>query len=210
MKYDFTKVKEYKFYNFVRGLAKILCRSKYKINYIGLENIPKDGGFILACNHQNALDPVIIASAMKRPVHFMAKEELFENNSVGFFLKHFNAFPVVRGSGDMSAVNYAENIVKNGWILGIFPEGTRSKDFKPARGKSGVALVAKQTEADILPVCIYTSDEFKNGTKLTVRFGKIIPYRDLGFTEERSAKELRFAAKKIMGEVVTLWEKGHE
>ena len=109
----------------------------------------------------------------------------------------------------MTAIDFSEEIIKNGWVLGIFPEGTRSKDFKPARGKSGIALIAKQTKADVLPVSIYTDEEYKKGTKLTVRFGNVIKNEELGFTEERSAKELRNATKRIMGDITALWEEGH-
>ncbi len=209
MKFDFSTVKEYNTYNAVRGLAKTVCKKRWKITYLGQENIPKNGGFIIACNHQDALDPLVIANGCPRVIHFMAKEELFKNGLVARFLKRLNAFPVVRGSGDMSAVNYAIDIVKNGWVLGIFPEGTRSKDYTPMRAKSGTALIAKQSKADVLPVSIYTDEQYKKGTRLTVRFGKIIKYEELGFVEEHSPKELRAASKRIMGDIVALWEEGH-
>lgn len=209
MKFDFSSVKEYNTYNSVRGLARLVCKKRWDITYIGQENIPESGGLIIACNHQDALDPLVIANGCPRVIHFMAKEELFKNGIAAHFLKRLNAFPVIRGSGDMSAVNYAIDVVKNGWVLGIFPEGTRSKDYKPARPKSGAALIAKQTGADVLPVCIYTDDEFRKGTRLTVRFGKVIKNAELGFVEEHSPKELRAASKRIMGDITALWEEGH-
>ena len=209
MNFDFSTVREYNTYNSVRGLARVVCKNRWDITYVGQENIPENGGLIIACNHQDALDPLVIANGCPRVIHFMAKEELFKNGLVARFLKRLNAFPVVRGSGDMSAINYAIDVVKNGWALGIFPEGTRSKDFKPARPKSGAALIAKQTGADVLPVCIYTDTEYKKGTRLTVRFGKVIKNEELGFVEEHSPKELRSASKRIMGDIVALWEEGH-
>lgn len=209
MSFDYKNVKEYNTYNSVRGLAKIVCKNRYKITYIGQENIPSQGGFILACNHQDALDPLVIANGCKRVIHFMAKDELFEKAPIAFFLKRLNAFPVKRGDGDMSALEYARKVVENGWVLGIFPEGTRSKDYKPTRGKSGVSLIAKQTHADVLPVSIYTDEEYKKGTRLTVRFGKIIKFEELGLTQDHSAKELRASSKRIMGDITSLWEEGH-
>ncbi len=209
MQYDFSKLKEYKLYQVLRFVAVIFCL-RYKVNYIGLENVPKDKGLILACNHQSGVDPIILGRGVKRTIHFMAKEELFENNALGLFLKHLNAFPVRRGQGDTASVEFAQEIVKNGYILGIFPEGTRSKDFKPSkRGKSGTALIAKQTGADVLPVCIYTCDEYKKGTRLTVHFGKVIKNEEFGFSDEHSPKELRDATKRIMGDITALWEEGH-
>jgi len=209
MQFDFGKVKEYKLYQALRWVAVLFCL-RYKVTYIGRENIPQDGGFILACNHQSGVDPIILGRGVKRTIHFMAKEELFENEALGIFIKHLNAFPVRRGQGDTTAVEFAEDIVRNGYVLGIFPEGTRSKDFKPARGKSGTALIAKMTGADVLPVSIYTSDEYKKGTRLTVRFGKLIKNEEFGFTEEpHSTKELKEATKRIMGDITSLWEEGH-
>mgnify|MGYP002534176336 CR=1 FL=1 len=209
MQFDFSKVKEYKLYQALRWVAVLFCL-RYKVTYIGRENIPQDGGFIIACNHQSGVDPIILGRGVKRTIHFMAKEELFENEALGIFIKHLNAFPVRRGQGDTTAVEFAEDIVRNGYVLGIFPEGTRSKDFKPARGKSGTALIAKMTGADVLPVSIYTSDRYKKGTRLTVRFGKLIKNEEFGFTEEpHSAKELKDATKRIMGDITSLWEEGH-
>lgn len=209
MQFDFSKVKEYKLYQALRWVAVLFCL-RYKVTYIGRENIPQDGGFIIACNHQSGVDPIILGRGVKRTIHFMAKEELFENEALGIFIKHLNAFPVRRGQGDTTAVEFAEDIVRNGYVLGIFPEGTRSKDFKPARGKSGTALIAKMTGADVLPVSIYTSDRYKKGTRLTVRFGKLIKNKEFCFTEEpHSTKELKDATKRIMGDITSLWEEGH-
>lgn len=209
MEFDFNNVKEYKLYQRLRWVAKLYCL-KFKITYVGLENIPKDGRLIIACNHQSSNDPIVLGRGVKRTIHFMAKEELFENEALGIFIKHLNAFPIRRGQGDTTAVEYAENVVKKGYILGVFPEGTRSKDFKPARGKSGAALIAKVTGADVLPVSIYTSDEYKKGTRLTVRFGKVIKNEEFGFTDEpHNTKELKDATKRIMGEITALWEEGH-
>lgn len=209
MQFDFSKVKEYKLYQALRWVAVLFCL-RYKVTYIGRENIPQDGGFIIACNHQSGVDPIILGRGVKRTIHFMAKEELFENEALGIFIKHMNAFPVRRGQGDTTAVEFAEDIVRNGYVLGIFPEGTRSKDFKPARGKSGTALIAKMTGADVLPASIYTSDRYKKGTRLTVRFGKLIKNEEFCFTEEpHSTKELKDATKRIMGDITSLWEEGH-
>lgn len=210
MKYNFNKVKQYSLYQMLRFVAVGFCAARYKVKYIGVENIPEEGGLIIACNHQSGVDPIILGRICKRTIHFMAKEELFEKNALGHFLTHLNAFPVLRGTGDMTAIEFSEEIIKKGWVLGIFPEGTRSKDFKPMRGKSGVALIAKQTGADVLPVSIYTSDEYKKGTRLTVRFGTVIKNEEFGFSEgEYSAKELRSASKRIMGDITALWEEGH-
>ena len=139
----------------------------------------------------------------------MGKKELFEKPVIRKILAKANGFPIVRGGADKEALNYAIRVVKEGHILGIFPEGTRSKDFKPARAKSGVAVIAKEAKADILPVSIYNCDEMKKGTKLTIRFGEVIPYEKLGITEDGPKEEVREAAKTVMAEIVKLWGMGH-
>lgn len=208
--FDYSKVTEGGLYDAMRPVGTALEKMLYKIEYVGTENIPENGGFILASNHVNALDPVFIALGMKkRQLHFMGKKELFENPLIKFFLSKLNGFPIVRGGADSEALNYAIRIVKEGYVLGIFPEGTRSKDYRPARAKSGVAVIAKEAKADILPVAIYTSDDMKKGTKLTIRYGEIIPYEKLGITEESSREEIRGCAQTVMGEITKLWEMGH-
>ena len=207
--YDFSRAREYKLYSVLKPLARVVCKTVYRCTYIGTENIPETGGFILACNHQSAFDPITLGGCGKRVFHFMAKDELFQNPALAKFLTHLNAFPVVRGKGDMSAVRYAEAILQNGWVLGIFPEGTRSEYYRPARGKSGAALIAKATGADVLPAAIYTDTQYKTGSRLTVRFGTLIRNEEFGFTEEGKSRELKDATRRIMGDITALWEEGH-
>lgn len=207
--YKFKEPKDKFLYFFLKPLARVVNRCCHKCYFVGQENIPKTGGFILCCNHQSNFDVISLACGLKRSVHYMAKEELFENRALGWFLGNLNAFPVVRGKGDMRAIEFAEKIIKDGYVLAIFPEGTRSKDYKPMRGKSGAALIAKQTGADVLPASIYTDTQYKNGTKLTIRFGKLIKNEEFGFTEDGKSKELKDATHRIMGDITALWEEGH-
>lgn len=207
--FDFGKLKDYTTYKVLKPLAQLVNQICHRVTYVGQENIPEEGGFIICCNHMSNFDPIVLGSGVKRPVHYMAKEELFENKALAWFLGHLNAFPVVRGKGDMRAVEYAERIIQEKMVLGIFPEGTRSKEYKPMRGKSGAALIAKQTGADVLPVSIYTDQNYKNGTRLTVRFGKLIKNSEFGFTEEGKSRELKDATHRIMGDITALWEEGH-
>lgn len=209
--FDYSKVKEEEaLYDNLRPIGDKIINKLYDVEYVGTENIPAEGGFIIASNHVKAIDPVFIALGVKdRQIHFMGKKELFEKPVIRSILKKANGFPIVRGGADKEALDYAERVVKEGKILGIFPEGTRSKDYKPARAKSGIGLIAKEAKADILPVSIYNRDNMKKGTKLTIRFGELIPYEKLGFTEEGSREEVKACAKFVMSEIVKLWGMGH-
>lgn len=208
--FDYSKVEEHKIYDILRPLGKLVNRTQYKIKYVGTENIPAEGGFILASNHMCALDPLFIAIGMeKRQLHFMGKKELFENPMIKWFLSTVNGFPIVRGGADSEAMNYAIRIVKEGKILGIFPEGTRSKDHRPGKAKSGVAVIAKAAKSDILPVSIYSSDEMKKHTKLTIRFGEVIHFDELRLNDESTRTEIKDAASFVMDKITGLWEMGH-
>ncbi len=208
--FDYSKVEEHKIYDILRPLGKLVNRTQYKIKYVGTENIPAEGGFILASNHMCALDPLFIAIGMeKRQLHFMGKKELFENPMIKWFLSTVNGFPIVRGGADSEAMNYAIRIVKEGKILGIFPEGTRSKDHRPGKAKSGVAVIAKAAKSDILPVSIYSSDEMKKHTKLTIRFGEVIHFDELRLNDESTRTEIKDAASFVVDQITGLWEMGH-
>lgn len=208
--FDYSKLKESKFYDRLRPIGKaLLVKGLFKIEYTGLENIPEDGGYIVASNHIHALDPVFIALGMKRQIHVMGKQELFKNPLIKAILTKLNGFPVVRGARDRQALDYAVRIIREKMILGMFPEGTRSKTFTPARAKAGVALIAKEAKADILPVAIYNDKKMKSGSKITVRFGKPIPFEELGLNDESTKEELRASANNVMDKIVALWEEGH-
>lgn len=209
--FDYSKVKEEEaLYDKLRPIGNKIANFLFDVNFIGTENIPAEGGFIIASNHVKALDPMFIALGVKeRQIHFMGKKELFEKPIIRDILKKANGFPIVRGGADKEALDYAERVVKEGHILGIFPEGTRSKDYKPQRAKSGVGLIAKNAKADVLPVAIYNCDDMKRGSKLTIRFGEIIPYESFGFTEAESREEVKNCAKYVMAEIVKLWGMGH-
>lgn len=210
-KFDYSKDKPSKLYGLLRPVAQIVVKSKYKVNYIGVENVPTDRGFIIAPNHITALDPVIVASGCpKCPMNFIAKQELFEKNIVGWFLAQMNSFPVDRSKFDRKAIDYAVRLVKNGRVLGIFPEGTRSPDFTPQKGKGGIGYIVKECKCDVVPVSIYTSDEAKSGTRLTVRYGKPIKYEEFELDENSTKmKDVRKVAVLVMERITELWEEGH-
>lgn len=208
--FDYSVIKDSGFYDRARPFGKALSKLFYKVCYTGLENIPKEGGFILASNHMCAIDPGFIGLAIEdRQIHFMGKKELFEKPIIGTFYRKLNGFPVNRGGAASQSVNYAIRLVKEGNIFGIFPEGTRSKDHRPGKARPGVAKIAMESHADILPVAVYNCDEMKKHTKVTVRFGKLIPYSELGLTDESDKEELKAAADLIMSRITALWEEGH-
>ncbi len=202
--FDYSYFKDYKFQDAIRPVGHFLSKVVFHVSYKGQENIPSDNKPIIFCpNHISAKDPLVVAMGTKRRVHFMAKEELFKNPAVSWLLKHNNSFSVSRGKMDVDAVKYSIELIKHGRDFGIFPEGTRSKEGKPKKGKNGAAYIAKKTGADIVPVSIYKDNE-KN--KITVTYGKPIENSEFGFTERKDKQELIRATERIMAEITSLWE----
>lgn len=206
VKYDYESFKNYKMMDAIRPMCRLFCKTYYKVEYRGLENLQRKGGFIIAPNHLTEFDPMFIAMASGRKFHYIAKYELFENPVMNKALTHLNAFPIVRGRGDMTAINYAIELIRRGEVLCIFPEGTRSPDGTPKSAKSGVGLMARKTGADVIPTAIYMENKDKKGSKVVVSFGRAIENKDLGFTEGGKNSENKAAAAKIMDEIRRLWE----
>ena len=186
--FDYSQVKHYKLYNFIKTIFRPLVKFVFKMQFKGLENIPSEGTrYIVAINHTCALDPVFAACPKQLPpLHFMAKVELFKNPIVGWFMTHMYGFPVKRGKGDNSAIEYGEKIINEGHVMAICPEGKRIKDKNgvPQRAKSGVAVIAKATNASVLPVAICCDGPIKAGKHVTISYGKLITPEDMRFDKE--------------------------
>lgn len=188
-------------YLFFRKLLSIYFHIKYKINVINEDNIPDlKGGYIIAANHQKYADPPLIASIIRGKFSFMAKDELFHKNPFfTFIIKACGAFPVVRGAGDDAPMQMAKEALEKGRIFVIFPEGTRSKDGTIGRVKSGIAVIAGQSEAPVLPVCIRYGEK----NKIDVHIGKLIPKEELVIDPE-DRKSMRNICKRIQDDLVSL------
>ncbi len=194
------------FYNFLRYLVLLVYHIFYNLKFVGKENIPKGGSHIFASNHRSYADPVLISLAVRVPFSFMAKEELFKQNI--FFaalIKALGAFPVTRGKGDTSAIDTSLKCLNKGRNLVIFPEGTRSKDGRVGRGKTGVALIAAVAQMPVIPVGIIFEGKLKFRKKVVVKFGKAISPNELDVSKT-DPKELKILKQTIMNGIVDLVE----
>lgn len=120
----------------------------------GIENLPKKGATIVYSNHISLFDPILIGCILPRRVYFMAKAELFQNTFFGFILNKLGAFPVKRGSADISAIKNSLRILKEGHVFGIFPEGTRNKEEELGTFSHGIASIAYRSKSKIVPIGI--------------------------------------------------------
>ncbi len=208
--FDYSEVKHYKFYGMVRKLAPVI-KALYHVKIKGTENIPPKGTrYIVAVNHTCAFDPVFAGMYEGMPeLHFMAKSELYKNPIVGWVITHMYGFPVHRGTGDNKAIEFGEKIINEGHVMAICPEGRRikDKDGVPQKAKSGIAVIAKATNAAVLPVAICSKDKIKVGSHVTVSYGKLITPEEMGFDkEEFGPHDIKRAANLVMERITELWK----
>ena len=186
------------FYFFWRAVLLPFFKLIYRMKYIGRENVPENGAYILASNHRLATDPIMLGMGLKRQVLFMAKEELFKNKFISWFLRKLGAFPVSRGKADTGSIRHFENALENGALMGIFIDGTRSKDGEFLPPKNGCSLIAWDTKTPVIPVC-----HTKIGSRTVFHFGKPLSLEDMGF-EKGGAREFRNASRVIMDHIKAL------
>ncbi len=191
---------------FVRYTVMGIYKLFYNFKIEGWENVPEKEGVIIASNHRSYADPVILTMPMKRPVTYMAKEELFHNKIFGAFIRFLGAFPVKRGAGDMQVIDDCVDILESGRNVVIFPEGTRSKENKVGRGKTGVALIAAKSGADVLPMgIVFEGPKLHFRSKVTLKIGKLIKSEELDIGDG-SPKQLKLIKKRIMDSITELVE----
>jgi 1-acyl-sn-glycerol-3-phosphate acyltransferase len=118
----------------------------------GLEHVPREGGGLLLANHQSFLDPLVIAVRLSRPVSYVARASLFRVPLVGWFLRRTFVIPINREAAGAGVVRDALVRMHEGFLVGIFPEGTRSADGKPGEFKPGFAALARRSDLPIYPV----------------------------------------------------------
>ncbi len=196
-----------RFFRFVYRLLNSFLFFFFPVEISGLENLPAHGA-LLCPNHSSNWDPILLV--LKLPidyrVHIMAKDVLFRNPLLAWLLRKVGAFPVARGSSDISAVKTAIQAIKSGDNLLIFPEGTvvekgiGKKSGQPARAKGGVAMIGIRTGAVMIPV-------FVDGRKRLFRKTRIIigtPYHPVYTGRHGTAEEMQAIADDILEQAYAL------
>jgi 1-acyl-sn-glycerol-3-phosphate acyltransferase len=138
-------------YKFIASVVKvILSANGAKAKVYGQENVPQDGGFVIACTHNGYIDILNLGvSIHPREIHFMAKKQLFDIKGLGWLIKNLNAFPVDRENPGPSVIKIPRQLIKDGKIVGIFPSGTRSSENSEL--KAGAITIAQLSKAQIVP-----------------------------------------------------------
>ncbi len=175
-------------YRIVRLLFMVLLKAWCRMSVRGVDHIPASGPVIVASNHLSFLDSVVIPLGVPRRVRFLAKSDYFTGTGLSgawnrFFFTAVGAVPVPRGShaDAQAALHLATDVLREGDAFGIYPEGTRSRDGRLYRGRTGVAWLALETGAPIVPVAVHGTDRvqpvdarFPRPYKITVEYGEPI------------------------------------
>jgi len=167
----------------------------YRWDVRGRENVPREGPVLLCANHFDWWDPLLVGTAASRPVFFMAKEELFRYPVLGTLLPKVGAFPVRRGTPDRRALRAALELLAQGQVVGIFPEGTRSRDGRLLPAQPGAAMLAVRSRAPVVPVAI--AGPYRLFRPIRVRFGE--PFELTEYYDRRLSNDaLLEAGARIM------------
>lgn len=143
-------------YQAIRFFYLIMLKLLYRVKIHGRDNIPGRAPFIICSNHLSWLDPAVVGAVFpgSYKVHFMAKKELFNNIFSAYLLRKVGAFPLNRKDADYAAIKKAYRLLEDGQVLGLFPEGSRSKSGKLQKPYNGAALIAVRSGVPIVPVAI--------------------------------------------------------
>jgi 1-acyl-sn-glycerol-3-phosphate acyltransferase len=186
------------FYRFARGVLKIALTPLYRVTVLGKEHIPETGGVLLCSNHISELDPPVVGMSFPRDVHFIAKEELFNLPVLNKILPHTNAIPIKRGMSDRNALRKGLGVLKNGDVLGLFPEGTRSRTGELGEGLAGAGFFALRSDAQVIPCAVIGT--YKPFSKTKVIFGPPIDMEE--FRSKKASPEE--VTKVIMAKIKEL------
>jgi 1-acyl-sn-glycerol-3-phosphate acyltransferase len=180
-------------YSILRFIALVLCKIFFRLDVVGIENIPKKGAFILASNHVSFLDPIALGVACPRKLNYMARHDLFRNPIFARLLAACCTFPVKRDSADPGAFKKAIRFIKDGKALVLFPEGRRA-DYNDASSmpQPGIGFLYSKLEVPVIPAFVKGTHlalprgaRFIRPAKIYVCFGRQIsierrmPYQDI-------------------------------
>jgi 1-acyl-sn-glycerol-3-phosphate acyltransferase len=192
------------FYSLVAGLSWPVLRWLYRLRAEGEENLPEQGGYVLAANHNSNLDPWPLGMPLwpKHFLRFMAKSELYWW-PLNHVINAGGGFPVRRGERDLEAINTAVNLARQGNVVAMFPHGTRQqkglvKRYQP-KAHTGAARIALEAGVPLVPAAIAGTDRLSRLGPLRVRYGRPIPLDDL--KGEDASIAAREATDRLMAEI---------
>jgi len=193
MEARFIQFLQYKnwFYYFIKYFIFNYIRLFWGLKVIGLENIPRSGGLVIAANHISSADPPVLGICIPRIISYLAKKELFEKLGMRLFITSLYAFPIDRSRADMSAMREAIRRIKSGGAVGVFIQGTRNSG--DAEAMNGASFMAQRGDAPILPAAIR-----RQGKSYTILFGEVL------YAEDKSKESMQQLTDKTMEHIQQL------
>jgi cytidylate kinase len=185
----------------------VIC---FRYRAYGRENLPREGAFVLACNHQSFLDPVFCGIAVKRQVTYMARDTLFKNWFFGPLITSVNAIPISRDKPEIAVMRLVIDRLREGAAVCLFPEGTRTQDGRIAAFKPGFGLLCRRSKAAVVPVLVEGAFEawprhkklFRPFQPIVVQFGKPLdPKQVADMTNEQLAEKVTRTLREMQNEV---------
>ncbi|MGI8727845.1 MAG: 1-acyl-sn-glycerol-3-phosphate acyltransferase, partial [Solirubrobacterales bacterium] len=197
-------------YLIVRVLFQTAFVIWFRLDRIGRDHAKLDGGLIVAANHRSFLDPFVIGVFLpwSRPIHYVAKVELFEKRWQGWFLNRLGAYPVYRGRADTETLETSDRILARGGATCIFPEGTRIRRGSLAAPHRGVGRLALESGASVLPMAIHGTEHVRDGWKIRPRKVRLRAGKALTFprTTKPSPSVAATVTDRIWPNIELQWE----
>ena len=182
----------------------------FRLKRIGREYAKVDGPLLVAANHRSFLDPFVIGTMLpwNRPMHYVAKVELFEKRWQAWILSRLGAFPIRRGQADADAMSTARGILDRGGAVCIFPEGTRIRTGSLGTPKRGAGRLALETGASVLPVAVIGTEHVRRGWRIRPRKVRLRAGRAMTFprTEQPSPSLAATVNGRIWPNIELQWE----
>lgn len=198
-------------YSLSRWIVRTVLELFFAFRLEGRQHEPMSGAVIVVCNHLSDLDPLVVGASLRRRVAFMAKQELFVNPLVRWWVTACGAFPVRRGAPDRQALRTALGILSRGGVLVMFPEGTRGVDRTLRPPEPGAAMLAVRTGATLLPIAILGTDEVLprgahrlRRARVQMRIGPPLPVDSAGrppVGARAGREELEALGRRYMAEI---------
>ena len=160
-------------------LVNIFLNIYFKIDVVNCKRFEKlKGGCVVTPNHISAWETIIIPAKTKRVMYIMAKEEIFKNKIIAWFLKVFKVFPIARGKKDFMAIKKAVQIAENGNAVCVFPEGTRNKQSGKLKFKPGATMVAYEAKVPVIPVGVVADGNYRFRSRVHIVYGEPIYFSE--------------------------------
>jgi 1-acyl-sn-glycerol-3-phosphate acyltransferase len=200
-------------YRACRAFFWVIFHTLWPLRSRGVENVPMKGAAVIVCNHLSLIDPFVISFAAHRVVSYMGKEELFGIPVLGFIIRKLGSFPVDRSRRDPAAMRLALTVLKEGELLGMFPEGTRSTTGQMNEFRAGAARLAARTRAHLVPAAVIGTNramppgKILRAARIGVRFGAPFELTEL-YDKPKDEAALERALEIIREHIAALQAEG--